>query len=234
MTAGKDQEDAGFDLEGTSGSAFEAALRKAEQDLKAPVSAWVTPTDAAPEAPEEPAALAEDGQVSLSLTLRDSAALVGEFSGANEVQGSTPSATLTAGAAEGDFAPIPRSGQETTQQAEYEDWLEPMSDEEAGTFPGGGLTAGAGGLFLGDFSGAESVPEEPPAEPISVENDGLPSLTARDDELLSDFSGAERLDDLQEGHMDLDEVIFSDGPDAKAPALPKVTERTEPEFLFKD
>ncbi|GAB5469641.1 MAG: hypothetical protein Kilf2KO_26710 [Rhodospirillales bacterium] len=233
----------GFDLEGASGAAFEEALRRAEADLERPLEQLIPQAEIIDDDPIEQAVegdaprLEEDSSapVVLQLTVRESDGLIGEFSGAGDLQASTPSESLTVEAGEGSpFRAIARSGAEETSEA-YEDWLTPVTPETPAPPPEqGGLTAQDSAVLLGDFSGAESVPPAPPPEPLAFENDGLPSLTAAEEGgLLSEFSGAEGFREGLEGHDDLDELIFSADPRAADEGLPRVTERTEPEFLFK-
>ncbi len=237
-----------FSLEVTSRDDFEEAVRRAEEGLQAPLPTFARYE----EEPEEAETLSEEAseaelaeeedQVRLQLTLREETALVGEFSGAQSLQASTPAEATEGeeGTAE-PFREIPRSGADTLAGG-YDDWLAPLDPEDwSANAPVGGLTVSEDTGLLADFSGAETMPEIPEEEEPAFVNDGLPSLTAAEGELLSNFSGAELYGDEEEeaqepdsGAMDdLDRVIFSSDPRASAPPQPRVTARTEPEFIFK-
>ncbi len=240
-----------FDLTGAGGEDFEKALRRAEEGLEAPVPSLVRYDAESGEALDvvvSGAELAEEIQeieevettVQLQLTLREETALVEEFSGVEALRAATPAEVSgevdeTAEA----FQEIPRSGADAVTE-ESDDWLEPLDPEDwSANAPVGGLTGDPAGGLLADFSGAETMPPEPDEEEEAFVNDGLPSLTAAEGDLLSEFSGAELYgEDAGEepparGMSALDQVIFSSDPRASEPSVPRVTGRTEPEFIFK-
>lgn len=242
-----------FDLKGAGGEDFEQALRRAEESLEAPVPSLVRYDSESGEALDdvvvgsvnELAGEIEEVEeaettVHLQLTLREETALVGEFSGAEALRAATPAEDL----GDGDepveaFQEIPRSGADVAAE-ESDDWLEPLDPEDwSANAPVGGLTGDPGAGLLGDFSGAEAMPPEPEEEEEAFVNDGLPSLTAAEGDLLSEFSGAELYgEDAEEepparGMSAIDQVIFSSDPRASEPTVPRVTGRTEPEFIFK-
>lgn len=229
-----------FQLQATSGQDFEKALRRAEDVLQAPVPTLRRFDEEEPDEAEvvpEPELSPEDDTVHLQLTLQEGASLVSEFSGAQALRAATPVEAL-----EGDtpaFQEVPRSGSEKAVET-YHDWLAPMDPEDwSADAPVGGLTGDPAAPLLSDFSGADTMPAMPEDEPPAFVNDGLPSLTAAEGNLLSEFSGSNLLREAASkdqpigGMSALDQVIFSSDPRAVEPDLPKVTGRTEPEFLFK-
>ncbi len=226
-----------FRLKGASGHDFETAFRRAEADLQAPI-----PTFRSHEVEPPEAEVVEEGEpdtVHLQLTLKDGAMLVSEFSGAHSLKAATPAEIAGDHQETADFQEVPRSGAEHAART-YEDWLAPMDpDDWSADAPVGGLTAEPAAPLLSDFSGAETMPPVPEEEEPAFVNDGLPSLTATEGKLLSEFSGSNLFGDADKeepqvgGMSALDDIIFSSDPRASEPPLPKVTGRTEPEFLFK-
>ncbi len=86
---------------------------------------------------------------------------------------------------------------------------------------------------------AETMPQLPEREDPVFVNDGLPSLMAAEGGLFSEFIGSnlfgeEEAEKALAGDLSgLDDVIFSADPRANEEGMPRVTGRTEPEFLFK-
>lgn len=244
MSDGKEQGERGFDLEGAEGTAFEAALRAAEEALQSPVEPLIPEAEEEPdeawrqEAPM-PDALpeGEPESLSLQLTLVEGASLVGEISGADGLRAATP-AERTEEGEEAAFEELPRSGSDAAAADDYEDWLAPMRPGEWER-PHGRLTGQDGAALLGDFSGAETVPEAgaaPEEEGPDFDAEDLLSVTADDSlELLPALSAEEVFGaDEEDARMSaLAEVIFSADPRQQESDLPRVTARTEPEFSFK-
>jgi len=237
---GDDSEDAGFELEGMSGSAFEAALQEAERALSGPLPKLRLVANE-PDEDDDPVddtqdalAAEDDDSVALSLTLAEGA-LVGEFSGADGLQAATP-AELPADSEDG-FQEIPRSGSEAIE-GDPGDWLEP--EESSAWREAGGLTGQAEAVLLSDFSGAEDMPQAPALdepEEEGFEHEDLLSVTAGDTIAeptpLPETEDLEALDEDDAQMTALAELIFSADPRAAKEELPRVTARTEPEFSFK-
>ncbi len=231
-----------FRLRATSGKDFEKAYRRAEDGLQAPLPTFRRfEEEEAVEAEVVPEAEAISDEaadtVQLQLTLQEGAALVSEFSGAQAIRAATPAEALEEETTA--FREVLRSGVERPAET-YQDWLAPVDAEDwSADAPVGGLTGDPAAPLLSDFSGADTMPQLPEREDPVFVNDGLPSLTAAEGRLLSEFSGSnlfgENEDEKQTvgGMSALDDVIFSSDPRQNEPELPRVTGRTEPEFLFK-
>lgn len=236
-----------FRLKATSGQDFEKAYRRAEDSLQAPVPTFRRFEDeeaVEAEVVPEPEPVGDEGSdvVQLQLTLQEGAALVSDFSGRHEIRAATPAEAVEGENAEGTataFQEVLRSGVEKAAET-YQDWLAPVDAEDwSANAPVGGLTGDPAAPLLSDFSGSETMPQLPEREDPVFVNDGLPSLTAAEGELLSEFSGSNLFGEEGEGKQTvggmsaLDDVIFSSDPRPREPELPRVTGRTEPEFLFK-
>ncbi len=274
MSGGDKQDDktgkVGFRLDSVGGSELEAALRDAEQDLQQPLDDWQVVSSDSAEAEiaameeEEPLLTADvEDAVVLKLTLQDSDALMSEFSGSDALQAATPADVPLTGYPDDEaFVDIPRSGAETVAIAE-EDWLAPIGRELPEERPANtGLTASEDAVLIGDFSGAEEMPQPAPANDVMLidefnadigirdpdaqleedpafVNEELPDVPPEEDTLLADFGGAGMFDDLPEddgGLGVLGEMIFSSGSDSSdlERTQQKVNDRSDADFIFKD